>query len=387
MGFCVYHFEKGKSQASAIGNHIDRTPGKEHSYTNADPKRKHLNVNYTAINKYCEKPLQEAITERIKDGYNGKKVIRKDAVKHIRHVLTGSHEDMHRIANDKDTFDKWINANYNFMIKEFGKENIVRFVLHMDERTPHIHCVTVPLLEDGRLSAKLVTGNRSAMQERQTRYGEKMAQFGLDRGVKESRAKHTKVKEFYKVINEEDKTQFTALTPNISDFPNIQPPTKMEVLRGKTDEWNANVNLQLEQWVNSVRYSLENKTEEISKEYQDEIKKKRFKDISLTFAMKHKGELDKTIRKAKNNENKAISELSHNNNKHNIEKGQYSNLIEKLKKDKKSEYSKGANRVINDANEILKEKNIKIQVNEGAIEISETLKAKSTKDKPKGMGR
>lgn len=386
MGFCVYHFEKGKSQASAIGNHIDRTPGQEHSYTNANPSLKHLNRNYTAINKYCGKPLQEAIVERIKDGYQGKKAIRRDAVKHIRHVLTGSHEDMHRIAKNKDTFEKWINANYNFMIKEFGKDNIVRFVLHMDERTPHIHCVTVPLLEDGRLSAKLVTGNRLAMQERQTRYGQKMAQFGLERGVKESKAKHTKVKEFYKVINEEDKTQFTALTPNVSDFPNIQPPTKMEVLRGKTEKWNTNVNLQLEQWVNSIRYSLENKTEEISKEYQNEIKKKRFKDISLTFAMKRKGELDKTIKRAKNNENRAISELDCINKERELERSEYLEVVKNLKKSEKAKFSQGANRVINEANEILKEKNIKIQVKENKIEITETLKAKIIKDKPKGRG-
>lgn len=160
----------------------------------------------------------------------------------------------------------------------------------------------------------------------------------------------------------------------------------MEVLRGKTEKWNTNVNLQLEQWVNSIRYSLENKTEEISKEYQNEIKKKRFKDISLTFAMKRKGELDKTIKRAKNNENRAISELDCINKERELERSEYLEVVKNLKKSEKAKFSQGANRVINEANEILKEKNIKIQVKENKIEITETLKAKIIKDKPKGRG-
>lgn len=66
---------------------------------------------------------------------------------------------MTEIGNDKEKLNKWMNANFKFMMDEFGEENIVRFVLHMDEKKPYIHCVTIPLTSDGRLSAKEIIGN------------------------------------------------------------------------------------------------------------------------------------------------------------------------------------------------------------------------------------
>ena len=38
----------------------------------------------------------------------------------------------------------------------------------------HIHAVTVPITQDGRLSAKEIMGNRKEMQNRQDRYADHM---------------------------------------------------------------------------------------------------------------------------------------------------------------------------------------------------------------------
>ena len=103
-----------------------------------------------------------------KDGYKGKREIRNDAVKYITHILTGSHDKMMEIQKE-GKLDEWIEVNKSFMIREYGEENIVRFVLHMDEKTPHIHAVTVPITKDGRLSAKEIVGARKLMQTRQDR--------------------------------------------------------------------------------------------------------------------------------------------------------------------------------------------------------------------------
>jgi len=135
--------------------------------------------------------LPDAINERIKEGYKGKKALRKDAVKFIPMVLTGSHEEMKAIFKSSEKANAWVRANYDFVCKEFGKENIVRFTLHLDEKTPHIHAVVVPLTDDGRLSAKERFGNRNDLSDRQTRYADGMEQFGLKRGVVGSKAKHT----------------------------------------------------------------------------------------------------------------------------------------------------------------------------------------------------
>ena len=200
MSYAVYHSEKGKISTGGIGHHIDRADGKEHSYRHADPDKKHLN-QHISVTPLCKIPLHQAIEKRILEGYKTKKAIRKDAVKYTTHILTGSHEKMKEIEADPRELQKWISANQLFISSEFGKDNIVRFVLHRDEKTPHIHAVTVNLTSDGRLSAKEIIGNRESMQTRQDRYAEAMKPFGLNRGLKSTGIKHEDAREYYGRIN------------------------------------------------------------------------------------------------------------------------------------------------------------------------------------------
>ena len=44
-----------------------------------------------------------------------------------------------------------------------GEENIISAVVHMDEKTPHLHLCFVPLTKDKRLSAKEILGNKKSM--------------------------------------------------------------------------------------------------------------------------------------------------------------------------------------------------------------------------------
>lgn len=200
--YAVYHVEKGTVSSGGIGNHIDRMPGQEHTYPHADPERIHLNEHLT-VNQHCDKPLHIAISDRIKEGYSAKnkagelKEIRKDAVKYQTHIMTGTHEQMKVVENDPLMRKAWISKNLEFLKKEYGEKNIVRFNVHRDEKTMHIHAVTVPITNDGRLSAKDITGNRKAMQERQDRYQEAMKPFGLERGERSTGIKHENAREYY----------------------------------------------------------------------------------------------------------------------------------------------------------------------------------------------
>lgn len=216
MGFAVYHGEKGKGSGGGIGAHIDRTKGMERTYPHADPERIHLNQNLIPNNKYSNMSIPDAIRDRIEKGYQGKRKVRNDSVKFIKHVLTGSHEDMKRIFSDKAKRKDWVQKNYNFIVAEYGQKNILRFTLHLDEKTPHIHAVTVPLTKDGRLSAKEVFGNKGALVSRQDRYAEAMKEFGLKRGLKGTGIKHDTAKEYYSRIQHAQ--------DNVENI--IQEPTK-----------------------------------------------------------------------------------------------------------------------------------------------------------------
>lgn len=213
MGYAVYHVQKGTASGGGIGNHIDRVPGTEHSWAKIDPERTPLNIEYTPT-KYCKMPLYEAISSRIEEGYKGKTAIRKDAVKYILHNLSGSPEDMKRIFSDPIQREDWVKDNLEFMQERYGAENILRFTLHMDEKTPHIHCVTSPittaettyskkgvegiLAGEGKLTAKIMMGNPMKMRETQDLYAEKMAKYGLERGKSNKNLKHKDTKDFWK---------------------------------------------------------------------------------------------------------------------------------------------------------------------------------------------
>lgn len=64
----------------------------------------------------------------------------------------------------------------NFMKQRVGEENIVSAVVHMDERTPHLHLIFVPLTHDKRLSAKEILGNRAGLSKWQDDFHTYMAE-------------------------------------------------------------------------------------------------------------------------------------------------------------------------------------------------------------------
>ncbi|MFV0364868.1 MAG: MobV family relaxase, partial [Suipraeoptans sp.] len=114
---------------------------------------------------------------------------------------------------------------FRFACERFGKENIVEFAIHLDERTPHIHCVVVPLTADGRLSAKEVMGNRTKMTELQEMYGVAMCSYNLDRGVKGSKATHDSIQEYYARINQRMNPEpYKKIEIAIQDIPKIEKP-------------------------------------------------------------------------------------------------------------------------------------------------------------------
>jgi len=231
-GKVVLNIRKNKN-VGGLGHHIDRTEGMEHMYKNADTERKHLNKNFE-LNDFCKMPLHEGISERIAEGYKGKKKLRNDAVKSISIVLGGSHKEMHEIFADKEKRKAWLQNSAKFLASEFGKENIVRFTLHMDERTPHVHASIVPLTKDGRLSAREMIGNNAKMKKIRKNYAKWMKPLGLEYGTErkaETKVSVSKIDDFYTLTdNFEDEYQKVLKTLKTANFKNIKPDKKSKML-------------------------------------------------------------------------------------------------------------------------------------------------------------
>jgi len=247
MGFAVFHASKGSGSGGGTGHHIDRTPGHEHTYPHTDPARRELNENRALENGAHLVTLPDAIKQRIEEGYKGKKAIRKDAVKYLSLVLTGSHEDMVKLASEPARFKAWQQANYDFVAQEYGKANIVRFTLHMDEKTPHIHAVVVPLTQDGRLSAKDLMGNKKSLSLQQDRYAQAMEPFELSRGVRDSKARHTGEGWYLEHLKKAKESQNKTTVPEFTAADVFRPKKFLEDVRTSVNALQQqNLDLQLE---------------------------------------------------------------------------------------------------------------------------------------------
>ena len=86
--------------------------------------------------------------------------VRKDSVKFVDTLVTVSPEFAKAHESEMPEYFK---RAFNFLKERVGEENIISAVVHMDEKTPHMHLCFVPLTKDKRLSAKEILGNKKNM--------------------------------------------------------------------------------------------------------------------------------------------------------------------------------------------------------------------------------
>lgn len=194
--YCTLHITPYRGLAR-IGAHIDRT----HDLAHVDKSRSHLNEELVPTNRDA---LQRDVATRIEEGYRQSRTIRNDSRLALGVVMTGSHTRMKEIEADPKLFEQWKQTNLKFAEEHFGRENIVRFTVHRDEKTPHIHCVFVPITKDGRLSAKSFVDGKEKLRAYQEAYGKAMKPFGLERGLpaEHTQARHHTTSEYYRSIQE-----------------------------------------------------------------------------------------------------------------------------------------------------------------------------------------
>ena len=130
--------------------------------------------------------------------------VRKDSVKFVDTLVTVSPEFAQ--AHEAEMREYFTRA-FEFLKERIGEDNIISAVVHMDEKTPHLHLCFVPLTKDGRLSAKEILGNKKAMIRWQDDFYACMAERWpeLERGTPavETKRKHL-TPQWYKKVTAMD---------------------------------------------------------------------------------------------------------------------------------------------------------------------------------------
>ncbi len=112
----------------------------------------------------------------------------------------------------RDDIKEWANTCMEFVYNDLGytKEQVLHATVHLDEKTPHIHCVVVPLIKkfDKRtntvrytISKKQYIKDKVHLSELQDKYHERLTSKGydLERGIKGSDREHIKIKDYKKI--------------------------------------------------------------------------------------------------------------------------------------------------------------------------------------------
>ena len=204
----------GKGGASkALSAHHERT--KDSYASNPD-----IDLSRTAQNFHLVTPrwsYEQEIKHRIQTA--GCRV-RKDSVKFVDTLVTVSPEFAK--AHEAE-MPEYFRRAFDFLKERVGEENIFSAVVHMDEKTPHMHLCFVPLTRDKRLSAKEILGNKKSMIRWQDDFYACMAERWpeLERGTPavETKRRHLTPQWYKKVTAMDAKLeQLEATLNNINVF-------------------------------------------------------------------------------------------------------------------------------------------------------------------------
>lgn len=202
-----------------------------------DPTR--VNLNFEVGRGGVIKPVNKhySIVQRFKDNLRRRgiedpnEIKRKKGLEPNRNtvaniILGGSRDQMHKLAFGDQQIDlakgadnrhvirhpeieKWAQDMYNYVARRFGEENIIAFVVHLDEKNPHVHCTLVPVNEKNKISYHDVFGHdkeeaRKTFLSLHNEVAEINKQYGLERGtdINTTGARHRTSEEYWQWLKD-----------------------------------------------------------------------------------------------------------------------------------------------------------------------------------------
>ena len=164
--YAIMRFKKYKGpEISRIEAHDERT--KETYASNPDVDTSRSQYNYHLVEptgKY--RAMSEARIAEV-----GCRT-RSDSVRMVETLVTASPHFFKKKSDEE--IRAFFERAMKFFERKIGRENIISAVVHMDEKTPHLHMTFVPITEDGRLCAKEIIGNKKTLTEWQDQFWEHM---------------------------------------------------------------------------------------------------------------------------------------------------------------------------------------------------------------------
>lgn len=312
MSYAIIRNEK-LTRAKAMGayKHNERKT-KNHSNKNIDSSK-------TELNYYLKKNGLSYIKEfdRIKEKYDLKGQIRSNSNIMCEMVFTSDQKFFDQIGYEESK--RYFTESYKFICnyKNLGEQNIISTVVHMDEDTPHMHLLFIPVVhttdKEGNKIDKVCCRDfwrgKNSYRDLQNAYFKYISEkgFKLERGelVEVTNREHYSIQEYKKITNYENTKELLnniklelPETPDIKDFKKIMlnrdEKINNEIIKPKDDLikqlYNENLSLHKEL---SKQTTIIDKAEKFEKEQVNLLSsnmelKNKCRKLELDFSNKEK---------------------------------------------------------------------------------------------------
>ena len=211
-----------------IGSHNKREKKAYKSNPDIDITKTKNNIELVPLSEKYIKGFYNLTKEYKKEHDKRMETMRDDRKKTFKQMVNDSNNvvaDELLFTSDNDFFKdmnkrqikKWADTCMEFVYEDLGytKEQVLHATLHLDEKTPHIHCVVVPLIrkydkrtntEKYTISKKQYIKDKAYLSLLQDKYYQRLIGkgFDLERGIKNSDNEHISIKEFKKITKKLD---------------------------------------------------------------------------------------------------------------------------------------------------------------------------------------
>ena len=230
MSYAIIRNTKYKREnLKGIYRHNERK-NKNYSNANIDKEKSYLNYSIKAPQYSYEKEF-----ERIRKQYNLKGQIKVVSNIACEYIITSDKEFFERIGESETK--RYFETAYNFVAeyKNLGEQYIMSAKVHMDEETPHMHLIFLPVVhtidKKGNSIDKLACSEfwkaKDSYRQLQNAFYDYMTShnFKLERGVpiEESGRKHLDLKEYKDITNfDKTKEKLQNMKLELPDVPNLE---------------------------------------------------------------------------------------------------------------------------------------------------------------------
>ena len=229
MSYAIIRNTKYKREnLKGIFRHNERR-NKNYSNENIDKEKSYLNYSLKTPQYSYEKEF-----DRIKEKYNLKGQIKTVSNIACEYIITSDHDYFEGIGEEETK--RFFETAYKFVseYKDLGKQYIMSAKVHMDEQTPHMHLVFLPVIhttdKKGNSIDKLACSEfwkaKDSYRQLQDAFYKYMVEngFNLQRGLskEETGREHYSVEEYKKITNfKQTKEILNNMKLELPDIPDI----------------------------------------------------------------------------------------------------------------------------------------------------------------------